>query len=88
MVARHKRCLKVILTENEENIPYQLQRVIDKGQEGLNGYGKLLENIQTVLKKNQFLTEQLQKYQENINEVSTKTLQTEASIHELRGDVT
>ena len=31
VVARHKRCLKVILTENEENIPYQLQRVIDKG---------------------------------------------------------
>jgi hypothetical protein len=42
----------VILTENEENIPYQLQRVIDKGQEGLNGYSKLLENIATVLRKN------------------------------------
>ena len=78
----------MILTENEENIPYQLQRVIDKGQEGLNGYGKLLENIQNVLTKNQALTEQLQKYQENINEVSAKTIQTEASIHELRGDVT
>ena len=88
VVARHKRCLKVILTENEENIPYQLQRVIDKGQEGLNGYGKLLDNIQNVLTKNQALTEQLQKYQENINEVSAKTMQTEASIHELRGDVT
>lgn len=57
IVARHKRCLRVILEENEENIPYQLQRIIDKGREGLNGYSKLLENIETVLKKNKYLTE-------------------------------
>jgi hypothetical protein len=49
--------LRVILEENEENIPYQLQRIIDKGREGLNGYSKLLENIETVLKKNKYLTE-------------------------------
>ena len=51
-MAKHKRCLKVIMQENDANIPYQLQRIVDKGQEGLNAYGKLLENIETVLKRN------------------------------------
>lgn len=88
IVARHKRCLRVILEENEENIPYQLQRIIDKGREGLNGYSKLLENIETVLKKNKYLLEQLMRYQDNITEVSIKTNLTEAGVQELRGDTT
>lgn len=88
VVARHKRCLKVILQENEQNIPYQLQRTIDKGHEGLNGYGKLLENIETILKKNNDLTEQLQKYQAKIRSVASKTANTESGIQSLKGDVT
>lgn len=58
-VAKHKRCLKVIMQENDANIPYQLQRIVDKGQEGLNAYGKLLANIETVLKRNQLVTKQI-----------------------------
>ena len=61
-VAKHKRCLKVIMQENDANIPYQLQRIVDKGQEGLNAYSKLLANIEAVLKRNELVTKQIQDY--------------------------
>jgi hypothetical protein len=41
--------MTVILSENEQVMPYQIQRVLEKGKEGLNGYQKLLGNIQTIL---------------------------------------
>uniref|UniRef100_A0A7S3FY80 Uncharacterized protein n=1 Tax=Strombidium rassoulzadegani TaxID=1082188 RepID=A0A7S3FY80_9SPIT len=87
VVTRHKKCLKVILQENEENIPYQLSRVIEKGQQGLDGYGQLLSNIQSVLVKNQYLVEQLGKYHSNIQSVTKKTKHVDMGIKQLNGDV-
>lgn len=85
IVQRHKRCLSTILAENEEHIPYQLQTVIDKGQEGLKSYSDLLENVDQVLKKNQELTDQLQRYQKNLHQVKQKLQATEAYVEELTG---
>lgn len=62
LVNRHKKCMSVILNENEAMMPYQIQRVLEKGREGLDGYLKLLSNIETILNKNNALTEQLDRY--------------------------
>ena len=48
----------------------------------------MLENVAALLKKNQFMTEQLQRYQENIQYATKKTIQAEKNVQELRGDVT
>lgn len=57
------------MKENSDLIPFQLLKIIDKGQEGLSSYSKLLDSIQTVLKRNNNLTEELKTYHDNISEV-------------------
>ena len=92
IVAKHKHCLKVIQRQEKsgesDKIPHQLQLLIEKGEDGLNGYSKMLENVAALLKKNQYMTEQLQRYQENIQYATKKTIQAEKNVQELRGDVT
>lgn len=51
-INKHKKCLKVILNESEDSIPFQLMTTLNKGQEGLQNYAKLLDNIDRVLQKN------------------------------------
>lgn len=86
LVSKHHKCLKTIMDENQEFIPFQLLKVIDKGQEGLLAYGKLLDNIQQVLKRNGALTEELQKYQKNIGQVKEKTKSIDVGVGQLGGD--
>lgn len=52
LVQKHQGCLKTLYNENHDFIPYQLLKIIDKGQHGLDSYNKLLENISVVLKRN------------------------------------
>ena len=86
LVKKHQKCLKTIMDQNEEFIPLQLLKVIDKGQEGLLAYGKLLENIQKVLKRNNVLTDELQKYQTNIKQVQEKSKSIDVGVAQLGGD--
>lgn len=83
LVQKHQSCLKTLYNENHDFIPYQLLKIIDKGQHGLDSYKKLLENISVVLKRNQHLTEQLCKYNENLKTLNDKTALIESSIKKL-----
>ena len=66
LVAMHKRCISTILSENSKDIPHQLNRIMDKGQAGLESYGQLLKNIQSTLAKNNELTQKLSDYQSSV----------------------
>jgi hypothetical protein len=59
---------------------------MEKGQQGLASYNKMMEKIQDVLKKNGNLTSQLAQYQMNILEVSQKTSLIENGLQEINQD--
>ncbi len=61
------------MKENSDLIPFQLNKIIDKGQEGLASYSRLLDSIESVLQRNNNLTEELKTYHDNIAQVQTKT---------------
>ena len=61
--------------------------MIEKGQEGLEGYSTLLQNIKTVLVRNRQMVDQLARYNQNIGEVSKKTNAIDTNIRSLNGDV-
>ena len=78
--------MKTILDDDLDYIPSQLQQIIDRGQEGLKSYGLLLGSIEKVLKRNYNLTDQLLKYQDNIQEVQERSSLIQKGINSVRED--
>lgn len=87
VVNRHQKCLKVMLDDNNENIPYQLSRIVEKGQEGLEGYSKLLKNIKSVLTKNESMVSSLSEYSSKIKQLQQKNEQLTMGMKQISGDV-
>jgi len=79
-VIRHQRCLESLVGENREDLPFQLQRVITKGHEGLSSYSSLLGSIHSSLKRNRDLTEELGQFNSNIFKVANKVFEGGASL--------
>ena len=76
-----------MLDDNNENIPYQLSRVVEKGQEGLEGYSKLLKNIKSVLAKNENMVSSLSEYSSKIKKLQQKNEQLTLGMKQISGDV-
>lgn len=56
---------------------------MQKGQDGLNGYGKLLNNIQSMFERNLHLTEQMARYNQSIKGLHDKTVMLESGVQEI-----
>lgn len=67
IVKKHTNCMVTFINENPGGIPLQLEKIMIKGQNGINNYQKILKQIERVLQKNQMFLTNIIRCQEKMN---------------------
>ena len=81
VVQRHEKVFEAIMAQNSSQIPIQLEKIISKGRQGLQSYRLLLLNIHRILQKNNFLSIQMNNFQQHLKYAQNKSTTTEANVN-------